>query len=84
MGAPMNVTTVPQIAPNTPVNVHFPDFTREQGFELRRGRVQFLHNDAFEQGYSWRHGTYRFCVMLDDEVGREVRQWVDSRWLYCL
>jgi hypothetical protein len=69
-------------APNTDVRVTMPDLTAPNGCTVRVARVQFLHNDVFEQAYSWRCSPpiMRYCVVYDDGK-REVQQWVDARCL---
>jgi len=72
------------LAPNTRVRVTVPDLTAEDGVVVRTARVQFLHNDAFEQAYSWRlrPPITRYCVVFDD--GNDAQQWVDARCLTTL
>ena len=73
--------------PQSDVVVRTMDLTKPGGYYDRRGCVQFVRNDNFEQMHSWPRGIMRYSIFFpaatDDDHGT-VEPWVDSRYMRSL
>ena len=57
-------------------------FDVETGYMASHATVVAVHDDAFEQTYSWPRGVYRYGVVFTVDDVPYHRPWVDARYMW--